>query len=420
MSVNATPGDRNKNVQTFLFILFGFCAFLALVSTGAVYWYTKSRKPVGEAVAKKATVATNQQILKAEDFAPTNSVTIELGEDESRGGLTHVDRERDGATSIESIDGVQARVLRLSDNRTKLFFYFRIDLSFKQQDLRRVRFDVEYLDPEPGSLNIHYDALDESNPRDPAYKSTSSVRMTGSKQWHNATFRSREDALFSNRQNGRSDFRIAATAPILYVRRVTVTRELAPEEGWPTDFSASNQVSIVLGKETPSDGLRHLFDQSDGRTMVTNLNGVVCRSLNRTLEGKGWGFLYFEISPSFKRTGLANARVEIEYFTPRQNYFRLQFDGIENGTNRIYLPAMPLGARVMKWRTGLEQAQIPTVGAWATATFPITNAIFRNSQNGGADFRFEVASPAEIFVRRVTVTREDAQAVRPPSPLNAN
>src|SRR6476620_2071444 len=133
MSVNATPGDRNKNVQTFLFILFGFCAFLALLSTGAVYLYLKSRKPVvGEAVAKKVAVAASQQILKAEDFAPTNSVTIELGEGESRGGLTHVDRERDGATSIESIDGVPARVLRLSDNRTKLFFYFRIDPSFKQ------------------------------------------------------------------------------------------------------------------------------------------------------------------------------------------------------------------------------------------------------------------------------------------------
>jgi len=34
-----------------------------------------------------------------------------------------------------------------------------------------------------------------------------------------------------------------------------------------------------------------------------------------------------------------------------------------------------------------------------------TNAVFMNSQRDGADFRLEVVPP-DIYVRRVTVTRE--------------
>jgi hypothetical protein len=273
-----------------------------------------------------------------------------------------------------------------------------------------VRFDVEYLDPEPGTMSIHYDALDESNPKDSAYRSAGSTRLTGSKQWQEATFRTRGDAIFSNRQNGQSDFRISATTPVLYLRRVTVTRETAPVEKLSLDFSRTNQVSVVLGEEKPEDGVRHLFEERDGITAVTNLNGVMCRELNRTGDGKSWGFVYFQIDPSFTRSRLTNARVEIEYFARRNNYFRLQFDGMRDGANRHYIAAMPVGARVMRWGNGLEQARIPTTGTWAVAMFPLTNVVFRHGQNGGADFRLEVASPAELFLRRVTVVRADRES----------
>jgi hypothetical protein len=42
---------------------------------------------------------------------------------------------------------------------------------------------------------------------------------------------------------------------------------------------------------------------------------------------------------------------------------------------------------------------------WETATFHVRGATFNNSQNGGSDFRFSV-NPPELYVRRVTVTRE--------------
>ena len=40
-----------------------------------------------------------------------------------------------------------------------------------------------------------------------------------------------------------------------------------------------------------------------------------------------------------------------------------------------------------------------------TAVAATTNAVFMNSQRDGADFRLEVVPP-DIYVRRVTVTRE--------------
>ena len=46
--------------------------------------------------------------------------------------------------------------------------------------------------------------------------------------------------------------------------------------------------------------------------------------------------------------------------------------------------------------------------------FSVADGSFKNSQNGKADFRLEV-TPAEIYVRRVTVTREDVQS-SPPQP----
>src|SRR5438067_9334461 len=75
------------------------------------------------------------------DFSLSNSVSILLGEEESGNGLRHLDEERDGQTSIETMNGLRCRSLRLIQNRTTLYFYFRIEPSFKQSDARNVRID---------------------------------------------------------------------------------------------------------------------------------------------------------------------------------------------------------------------------------------------------------------------------------------
>jgi hypothetical protein len=404
--MNETPRPPRERNPVLLFALLGTAAVLMVVLGVALLLFLKPRNgaanvPLTQPVA--ADVPT--KISEPQELAPTNSVTIRLGEDEAGQGLILNETERDGRTTIESIDGVLARVMKLPDNRVEMYCYFLFDPAFKQEDVRRARIDVEYFDPEPGSLIIHYDALDAPDLRSRAYReATRPVRLTGSNIWQKATFYTRNDAAFSNRQNGRSDFRVCAKTPMLYLRRVTVTREAVVEESWPVDFSTSNQVSVLVGQEKPQDGLRHLPDVGDGRTVVTNLDGVPCRYLNRLGARSPWGSMYFEISPSFKRDGLANARIEVEYLTTRSNAFRVEFDGIENGRSRTYVPVLPTNANLTRWVTGVNYARAPVVGAWDVATFEITNATFRNSQNGGADFRFEVVPP-EVYVRRVTVTR---------------
>ncbi len=387
-------------------ILPGAAVLLMVLLLGALFRFLNSRRNAANGpVAPPAVAEPGPRFSEPQELAPTNVVTIRLGEDESGRGLVLIDRERDGRTTIESIDGVMARVLRLEEGRSEQYVYFRIDRAFKEEDVSRVRIDVEYLDPQPGTLSLHYDALDAPNVRNPAYRdATRAVRLAGSNVWQTASFYTRNDALFENRQNSGADFRLCARTPVLYLRRVTVTRGPAIDESWPVDFSTSNQVSILLGQENTADGLRHLTGIGDGQTVVTNLNGITCRYLNRLPEKKVRGSFYFEISPSFKRNGLTNARVEVEYLVPRPNAFRVEFDGVENGRNRSYVTVLPMGANVMRLGTSAIYARAPVVGAWALATFEITNATFQNSQNDGADFRFEVVPP-EAYVRRVTVTR---------------
>jgi hypothetical protein len=195
--------------------------------------------------------------------------------------------------------------------------------------------------------------------------------------------------------------------PLLYVRRVTVTRESRPDEKWNTQFASSNQVSVLLGQEKPEhEGLRFVMEA--GPASIEFINEVPCRDLDRLGEGRMFGSLYFAISPSFKRDGLTNARVEVEYHARKDTAFRLQFDGMDGDTHRMYQPLLPEGARVMRFGTGADYATIPTPGVWSVATFHITNGLFLNSQRNGADFRLEVVPP-KIYVRRVTVFRENAQ-----------
>ena len=49
------------------------------------------------------------------------------------------------------------------------------------------------------------------------------------------------------------------------------------------------------------------------------------------------------------------------------------------------------------------------IGAGQTVTFRVRDGLFENSENGNSDFRVEVSSP-EIYVRRVSVTRESAES----------
>jgi hypothetical protein len=203
-----------------------------------------------------------------------------------------------------------------------------------------------------------------------------------------------------------------ASAP---VSRDVAVAESTPGEPEPVapvaekDFSASNVVSVVLGEESEEDGIRHLAKQADGRTTLTNLDGVACRLLDR--KPRSFGYVYFAIAPTFKVRELNAVRIEIEYRVHHSGVLRLQFDAMEPERHRAYKTAEPLNEQLVRLGDGQGFLRLRASNGWQTATFSATNGYFNNSENGGADFRLEV-TPAEIYVRRVTVNRVDGSATR--------
>ena len=92
---------------------------------------------------------------------------------------------------------------------------------------------------------------------------------------------------------------------------------------------------------------------------------------------------------------------------------RLQYDGTEGALHKRYKSAPPGGAE-MSLGADTRYTVLRESNQWQTVTFDVTDGVFMNSQNGGADFRFEL-SPPEIYVRRVTVARSTALTPRPES-----
>ena len=404
------PSAEQKGKRLLYFVVAWAVLAAIFLSTGAVYLF-RARKATVEAVrmdqvqrtrAGAATVAFSS----ASKFS--NSVSIVLGEQEVGHGLKLNEYEKDGRSTVEQVEGVSARVIRMREERpnSSVYLYFGIDPGFKQQDLSSVRIEVEYLAPSAGTMGIHYDARDAEGITNPKYRDANSqIRLAGSTRWQKAIFETKGDALFNERQNGQSDFRIWSKTPTLFLRKVTVTREISPAENWATRIGPTNQVSVILGSEKPEDGLRYIPDGSDSRTAIEEVNGSPCRHLDRMREGRMFGSCYFAINPTFKATGLTNARVEIEYFCREERSFRVQFDGMDGQTRQRYWPVLAEGAKVMRFGTGADYSTAPEIGRWAVATFHITNAVFRNSQKSKADFRIEVVPP-DIYLRRVTVTKE--------------
>ena len=204
----------------------------------------------------------------------------------------------------------------------------------------------------------------------------------------------------------------APIATILLLILAGVPQSSAQEPTETIDFFTTNVVSTRFEQEGPDDGVKHLARQSDGRTTLENLDGVPCRYLNRAADGKTFGYLYFTIHPDFKARELKTARIEVEYKVINDSLLRLQYDAIVGDDHKPYKGVVAQEGSRTKLAPTAEYARIRGTNAWQKATFYIADGAFKNSQNGKADFRLEVMPP-EIYVRRVTVTRED---VAPPPP----
>ncbi len=146
-------------------------------------------------------------------LSATQSVSIVLGEVNQEHGLRQVYDEKDGITVPAIIDGVACRELARPGELAKI--HFTVDPSFKN-GVMRVWAEVEYFDTAPDStLSIEYDGPRAYTP------SERRVRLKNSSQWKTAVFELTE-AEFNGRENGGADFRIIASKPKVFVRRVTL------------------------------------------------------------------------------------------------------------------------------------------------------------------------------------------------------
>ena len=189
---------------------------------------TTAKPSAPSANAAEHTAVVEQPPPTLTDFTKSNAVGCVLGGQEYETGLQLAERERDGLSTIVKVDDVPCRLMspRNGSGDPAGYLYFKIDPAFKQAGVQRVSIEVEYfdvlLDAKPVSFGIQYDASGAAKPRTYAWANPK-VGLRGSNAWQTATFRI-TDGTFQNAQNGRSDFRIRAEPPELYVRRVTVTR----------------------------------------------------------------------------------------------------------------------------------------------------------------------------------------------------
>lgn len=155
-------------------------------------------------------------------------------------------------------------------------------------------------------------------------------------------------------------------------------------------YTGARCVSIELGDTNREAGLRQL-DWADGVTIPANIGGRECRGVQPTVHGGR--YVYVKIDDSFKWASRMDATAVIEYFDAEPGTLGIDFDGSAAGAP--FQSAYSPGPR-----------QIPLSGSrsWKTASFPLTDAVFENRQNGGADFRLSVTA-REFYVEKIQLVR---------------
>lgn len=213
-----------------------------------------------------------------EDYSKTNSVTLPLAEAKRNGptghGLKHAYWERDGRTTVLDVEGVPCRSLSLTEEgRAKGYFYFALDPTFKEQNVSKVKIDVEYFDGFDGQIGVfglQYDATGATDGTGQSSKALlPNVPLKGSGKWLKATFHVR-DGTFQNSQNARSDFRVVASPPELCVSRVTVTLESQAPAAEPLRFDADGQARLNEWNVQWDSGDKPAFSRHTGETKGTN------------------------------------------------------------------------------------------------------------------------------------------------------
>jgi serine/threonine protein kinase len=151
----------------------------------------------------------------------------------------------------------------------------------------------------------------------------------------------------------------------------------------PIPSLGGTPVSLELGRVNRESGLREVTGLEDGVTSPTTIAGKDCR----LLESRPRARCYFQILPDFKREQVMNARIQIEYYAASPGAMQIQFDGSSRQT-----PRYSNGGR----------KNFSGDATWKIANYQINNALFRNGEVGGADFRL-TTSCHEFYIHSVTV-----------------
>jgi hypothetical protein len=160
-------------------------------------------------------------------------------------------------------------------------------------------------------------------------------------------------------------------------------------------YTGARLLDVRLGATNRESGLVQ-FDWPDGVTVATNLGGLDCRAFVPTQHGGRYAYL--RVDNSFKWSDTMNVRVVADFFDATPGQLRLEFDGSD--------PNAPFQGA---YTTSPEVVTLSGGRAWRKAVFSLTDARFRNSQNGGADFRLN-ATATEFGLRRVQLVRPGLQA----------
>lgn len=155
-------------------------------------------------------------------FTMAREISMAASDVKAEKGLSPVAAE-DGQTTTREIQGRTGWCAKPFKGVGAAYICFRVDDSFKADDLMNVVVELEYFDAAPGQLSVEFDGGDSSAPFNGAYSSSERIPLTGDQRWKVANFKL-DRARFLNSQNAGADFRIVGAASELVVAKVTLKR----------------------------------------------------------------------------------------------------------------------------------------------------------------------------------------------------
>lgn len=335
------------------------------------------------------------------------SVSFDAGEEPD--GLAPIEYPS-GPFSYVDVDG--ARALRIDDrpDSTTNNLYLGVDDRRIVDGPHDAWLTLTYRAEEPGRFRVQYDNADTGS----AYHSVDEVLIGADAvgQWHTTTI-PLPSAMFQNRQNGSADLRLVApgsTNLLIQAMRIdlfdpekTQVDPVEPGPGEdPTDpgTPAPSTGEEVSWTATNPDGIDPIPYES-GPFSIVDLDGerVLQVETNPVNSGNN---LYVGVTDSRLYGGPHHVWFSIEYRSPVEGSFVLQYDDAATGTAYHSAPAVQIGA--------------DDVDQWHTAVMELPAAMFQNRQNGDADFRLRGSNNLPFLVRSMAITFDDPTVTPEPEP----